>query len=292
MNNTSFIKNAALCIIGSLSLLSCSGDDSGNASAEKIVKEVTMRIPGETSYETIKYEAGLYKERYLYFDNGADYIYEANTYNGSGRLVRIDYSRTDEPWDSAIRSLRYDSQGRIIQVTEESNNLHDIKLYDYSIPGKVVMTHEFESRISTTVFELNHDEQIYKITRVEDGDEEHPKVQEATYQGNNITKVVVTSYDEELDTNMTRTTIYTYDMETPVKGSYLKRNVSRFGAYKPNATLFSQEFVMRPDNYIKGRFTQDTTIEYTYEFDAQGCPVKIKDTRNGAVAFETTIVYQ
>lgn len=267
------MKSEILFVFVALSLFSCSGsDDNGPVETiTKDLKEIATYIDDGDAYliDQLKiYQNNRLTERYIY---GDDFLFsDLYTYDQNGRLIHRIAGYEDYYENTTIQ---YDNQGRISSIEIINGNIHEQKVFDYSVPGKILMEmvkfHDSDPFVQQffmhITYDLNNEGLVYRITKSDDIN--LYEVNEVEYTGNNITSKTFTHYDNEIGANVTQTYNYSYDMETPVKGHYLNKEFNQFGSNPANHVLYFEDYVAEKDKYL-------ISSSYEYEFDSDGYPVK------------------
>ena len=120
-----------------------------------------------------------------------------------------------------------------------------------------------------------------------------PKTQEAEYNGNNISSITWTEYNNVTEEYVSKTTNFIYDMTTPVKGEFINDGSNRYGNNNPVIYLDSFGFLFGIENYMINRINFDGSVsEIQYQFDNDGYPIKQTIYRNGELESEFLITYQ
>ena len=257
-----------------LSLISCSDDDSNGPVNNKDLDEVTTFI-NDQKVELNKFENNRLTERYLYDPNGDVFFDDQYTYDGQGRVL----TRTIVTGDQThVQDFQYDAEGRLELVTSESLVLDTETAYDYSQPGKVVVTQTYFNTeggdsIYKSTYDLDQQGRVYKITDGEPGNINYTF--QAVYEGNNITQITDTNYNGPEGQTVVTTTNFIFDTEIPVKGEYLKIRRNQFGGNALNAILFYGTFSLQNDNYVVYSSNGEVNATVAHEFDNDGFPEKI-----------------
>lgn len=269
-----------------LCLVSCSDDDS---SGPKKLKSTTTTIY-YSNMENSGIETTTYKDNKPVFTgktslSGESVASTEYNYNSDGRLSgRTLYIGQSMEYKEI---LTYDGKGRIkeFKYTDYrfSENNDYLTTYSYNNDNTITKTLSYKlewgNEVSLTdVYTMNEQGLIYMKENLSSTDI-------LAFEGNNLINVLTSG-------NMTGT--YIYDYAHPVKGEYLNIYKNQYGSYS-NILLTGNfdKLAKAGDKYkISANSAPYGLVTYSYEFDAEGYPVKETAFMDEQVMYTTAIVYQ
>jgi hypothetical protein len=279
------MKIKSLFAFIAVSLAACSSDDSTPVdSFSGNLKEVKTMQEGVVT-EKIIFENDRIKERYIY-DGEQILVENIFTYNNAGFLT----GRYAETIDgiSLQQNITYDNSGRISSIVNSystgATNLNNTRTFNYSVPNKIIETIQGQGDPEQKTYDLNGNGLVYKITS-----SVTPDFNEATYEGNNLTSIIRTTYEN--GNEVTSASTFIYNTTDEVKGAFNSFAVNQFGTVKSNAAVYNSWFANFKENYIDGATEAGESASYEYEFNEHGYPVKVVRTE-GVEETETIITYQ
>lgn len=285
-----------------ISLVACSSDDNipvDTTNETPIVKHIK-------SITTYSQNNNVPREKIIFNNNDRPAEFYTS-YNNSQSLKLLEkyYYSTDGP-DSKVDFIEafdhnepdgtlkwtlefdYDEQNRLLSMTTTSYSLFmstSTDEYIYNNDGSITVHHGIGGAAIDT-FLTNSTGQIIKTI----GNEYYNTISEIEYSGNNIEAITDTQ-----SWGMSSYRSYTYDMETVVKGEYLKFYKHMFGSannmilYEPHNFHYALQY---SDNYMTSESSNNGVgLSYEYEFDLNGYPVKKKYISNGNVIKYEVIEY-
>jgi len=282
-------------------LMACSSDDETTpVGVEDPVltdlKEINSYTDGN-EMENRKFENNLLRERYFIRENGDVYFEDIYSYNAQnlliGRNVNVQYE--DGSTASVNQVVSYDSLGRIIKIVDNQTfdgNTDNIQTnftdFDYSMPNTIVATSVTAGLSpSVTKYHLNSEGLVYMKTY-----DNSQHTVEATFTNGNIVTVSRTTYNSPTDI-LISTTSNLYDLQTEVKGEYLKIATNQFGTVKANAAIYKSDVSSNSSNYIlNSQMNGNTDTTYEYQFNSAGYPTNVKLFDTNGLYLEHQIIYQ
>lgn len=297
------MKIKLLACIAFLSLMSCSGgDDSAPVNTEnptpteKKLKKISgydMENGGNLISEQL-FQNDLVKYVYVYNPDGSEYYHREYSYNNDGILVML--QTYEDNILTSRETITYDSQQRISNVLREffSSGVTNVIHKDYVYNDDNTITNEvYDSQTSVTnTFYLN-DAGLVIRSEADSEFDNNIYIEEREYNGNNEVLFRRKSLNKTtLEYTLQYEEAYSYDLATPVIGSYL--NPHRFGEFKANLVLFysfHQRYILN-ENYLTGRTSASENQTRSYEYDEEGYPVKLKVYRDDVLIIEDHIEYE
>lgn len=294
------MKKILLAAFAAIGMASCTGDDSPSENGPN----PTPVDPVEKNLKSISYY-GAYQDtpvlsHIIYFENnqpteyhdngpgagGEMKVWEKYSYGSNGLLFRVErYNYETEEVEHRI-FLEYDTQDRLVHYEDVSYNdmipggTHWHRYYTYNPDNTITCDYDPGGVVFDT-FYLDSNGLIYKVT----GNEFNFTTLEAVYSGGNMLSML------QYDSNWNGAIHYSYDMETEVKGHFLRKYRNQFGT-QANMVLFNLGYYYideESDNFVTNAATENTTESYDfeYEFDADGYPIKrMKSFEGDLIHFE------
>lgn len=269
-----------------VTFISCSDDDNSPP---------IVNPPAGTDLDTITFINGGERDIMVFEDNKIrqqrignnwDGTYDLNhnyTYNQDGQLIgMIGVDKDGQTYFE--RTITYDAQGRIVA----KNDIYYNSLQGTSSTENVVYIYDDEQNTVTADFTSDDDMVqdrtyyfndaglVYKVTN---GDQIAQNIQ---YEGNNIS--AINDYS------------CVYDLETPVMGEYLNIYRNQYNSYKNFVVAHGYVVVASSANNYLTKYdnaqgiAQD--VDYEYEFNEAGYPVKVITTTPAGYSSETVITYK
>ncbi|HYD89922.1 MAG TPA: hypothetical protein VEA37_00365 [Flavobacterium sp.] len=288
------MKKTLLLAIVAISLIACSGDDTPettNPAVDKNLHKILLYVQDgdELIDESCIFVDNRMTERYLY-DQGEPFYHDIYTYF-QGRLIKREVT-DDINGGHLVLELSYDSSGRISsQIIEVDSGYTEFTTYNYAEPGKIKTITYFsqggQPEEKHTTYFLDDEGFVFKI---ESGN--NVTILEYDSGRNVVSKTYIQNPGEENEE--TNVTLYTYDLETPVKGGFLQKDFIRFGDNNANYELYEGYNNYQParSNYLIQTSSEGEVANTEYEFDEDGYPMSYSIVSNGEAWATYQIIYE